>query len=213
MFVTLSDTTCNATSASTVTINAVPLAPSTPVVTVTQPTCASPSGTIVFTTQAGAEYSIGGAYQASPTFSGLVPGTYILSIRNTSDTSCETIGSTITINPAQTPPVTPTTTSVTQPTCAVPTGTIVFNTQAGVEYSIGGTYQASATFSGVLPGTYTLSVHNSTDNTCTTNGFSTVTINGVPTAPATPTVASVTQPTCAIPTGTIVFQFSTRCFI
>ncbi|WP_297869506.1 hypothetical protein, partial [uncultured Flavobacterium sp.] len=54
-----------------------------------------------------------------------------------------------------------------QPTCAVTTGTIVFTTQSGVEYSIDGTtYQSSATFTGVAPGTYTLRVRSTTDNTC-----------------------------------------------
>jgi hypothetical protein len=43
---------------------------------------------------------------------------------------------------------TPTVASITQPTCALPTGTIVFTAQAGVEYSInnGTSYQAGATF-------------------------------------------------------------------
>ncbi|MBP9850042.1 MAG: hypothetical protein KBC58_11460, partial [Flavobacterium sp.] len=41
----------------------------------------------------------------------------------------------------------PTASVTVQPTCAVPTGTIVFTTQSGVEYSIDGTtYQSSATF-------------------------------------------------------------------
>ena len=54
----------------------------------------------------------------------------------------------------------PTVSSTTQPTCAVTTGTIVFTTQTGVEYSIdnGTTYQASPTFAGLVPGTYTLQV-------------------------------------------------------
>jgi hypothetical protein len=47
------------------------------------------------------------------------------------------------------PPLIPTA-SVTQPTCAVPSGSSV-TTQSGVEYSLDGTtYQASNTFSGLL---------------------------------------------------------------
>jgi hypothetical protein len=44
------------------------------------------------------------------------------------------------------PPLIPTA-SVTQPTCAVPSGSISVTTQSGVEYSLDGTtYQASNTF-------------------------------------------------------------------
>jgi hypothetical protein len=54
-------------------------------------------------------------------------------------------GSTTTINSP--PPVVPTTASVTQPTCAVQSGSISVTTQSGVEYSLDGTtYQASNIF-------------------------------------------------------------------
>jgi hypothetical protein len=47
------------------------------------------------------------------------------------------------------PPLIPTA-SVTQPTCAVPSGVVL--PQSGVEYSLDGTtYQASNTFSGLTP--------------------------------------------------------------
>ncbi|MDZ7613047.1 MAG: hypothetical protein U5K51_04565 [Flavobacteriaceae bacterium] len=104
-------------------------------------------------------------------------------------------------------PAVPTVASTTHPTCAVGSGTIVFTAQAGVEYSVnnGTTYQAGATFAGLAPGTYTLRVRSIADNTCSTVAASTVTINAIPTAPAVPTVASTTQPTCAVGSGTIVF--------
>ncbi|NBW27751.1 MAG: hypothetical protein EBR38_04185 [Flavobacteriaceae bacterium] len=71
---------------------------------------------------------------------------------------------------------TPTGSVTAQPTCATTTGTIVFTTQSGVEYSINGTtYQASPTFTGVAAGNYTLKVRSTSDNTCTTTG-STVTV-------------------------------------
>jgi len=71
-----------------------------------------------------------------------------------------------------TPPAVPTTSSVTQPTCAVPTGTIVFNTQSNIEYSVnnGASYQASASFPGLAAGSYTLRVRSTIDNTCSTQG-------------------------------------------
>jgi gliding motility-associated-like protein len=71
---------------------------------------------------------------------------------------------------------TPAGSATVQPTCAITTGTIVFTTQSGVEYSIDGTtYQSSATFTGIAAGTYTLKVRSTSDNTCTATG-STVTL-------------------------------------
>jgi hypothetical protein len=96
------------------------------------------------------EYSVNGtAYQSSNSFAGLAPGV-ILYMSETFDPSCVTMsGSTTTINSIPPPPVVPTTASVTQPTCAVQSGSISVTTQSGVEYSLDGTYQASNTFSGL----------------------------------------------------------------
>ena len=98
----------------------------------------------------------------------------------------------------------PITSNVTQPTCAIPSGTIVVATQTGVEYSINGsTYQATNTFSGVAPGNYTLYVRNLGDTTCVTPSASTVTINALPLLPQFPTVLNIKQPTCLKPSGSI----------
>jgi hypothetical protein len=96
------------------------------------------------------------------------------------------------------------TASVTQPTCAVPSGSISVTTQSGVEYSLDGTtYQASNTFSGLLrmiiPYMFVLGY------SCVTMSSSVITINAVPLPPAVPTASSTIQPTCA-PSGTIVFR-------
>ncbi|GAA4161095.1 hypothetical protein GCM10022217_26210 [Chryseobacterium ginsenosidimutans] len=63
----------------------------TPVATISQPTCASGSvGSITITPQAGAQYSINGgvSYQSGNTFSNISPGNYNIVVRSTSDTSC-----------------------------------------------------------------------------------------------------------------------------
>jgi hypothetical protein len=170
-------------SSSTTTIKTVPLPPAVPTASATvQPTCATPSGTITISTQSGVEYSVNGtAYQSSNSFAGLAQGSYTLYVRNLADPSCVTIsGSTTTINSIPPPPVVPTTASVTQPTCAVQSGSISVTTQSGVEYSLDGTtYQASNTFSGLTPNDYTLYVQ-STSNTCVTMSSSVITINAVP---------------------------------
>ena len=159
--------------------------PTTPTISsVIQPTCAVSTGTIIFNTQTGVQYSInnGGTYQASNIFSNVAQGNYNLRVRSTIG-SCVSNVTNVTITAASGPPATPTAT-ITQPTCAVPTGTIVFNAQTGVEYSInnGGTYQASNNFSNVATGSYTLRVRRPTDNTCSTAG-ATVTINAIPATP------------------------------
>jgi hypothetical protein len=198
-----SSSACIATGGS-VTVNPVPDAPSTPTATLVQPTCAVPTGTITIVSQSGVQYSInnGNNYQASNVFSNVAPGSYTLRVRSTSDNTCNTVGNSVVINAVPTAPTAPTATLV-QPTCAVPTGTIVFTAPtSGVQYSINGTtYQSSATFTGVAPGSYTLRVRSTDDNTCSTAGGSVV-INAVPTAPSIP-AATVVPPTCAAPTGTI----------
>ncbi|MDI5896386.1 gliding motility-associated C-terminal domain-containing protein [Flavobacterium algoritolerans] len=207
------DTTCVTSSSSATTINAIPIPPVVPTTaSVTQPTCGTPSGSITITTQTGVEYSLNGTtYQASNAFSGLAPGAYILYVRNIADNTCITpSGSPITINAIPTPPVVPTTVSVVQPTCGIPSGSITITTQTGVEYSLNGTtYQASNTFTGLVPGTYTLYVRNTADNTCVTSSGSVTTINAIPTPPVVPTTASVTQPTCGMPLGSITITAQT----
>tara|TARA_R110000868_G_scaffold67582_1_gene200407 strand:+ start:231 stop:5039 length:4809 start_codon:yes stop_codon:yes gene_type:complete len=201
------DATCVTMSSATTTIIATPIPPVVPVAaSVTQPTCAIPSGTISITMQAGIEYSLDGVtYQGSNSFSGLAPNDYTLFVRNTGDTSCITMSaSVITINAIPTPPVVPTTSSVVQPTCGTPSGTIAITTQTGVEYSLDGiTYQTSNSFSNLAPNNYTLYVRNLGDTTCMTMSSTTTMVNAVPMPPVVPTSASVVQPTCSTPSGTI----------
>jgi len=99
---TLSDANCTAvsgdiTGSAIVTIITNPVAP---IASVTQPTCATATGTINVTTPVGVgyTYSIGGAYQSATTFSGVTPGTYSLSVQNSA--GCAALTSTsVTVNP------------------------------------------------------------------------------------------------------------------
>jgi hypothetical protein len=211
-----SSPTCFTTYASNpVVILTAVVAPTVNAPTLTQPTCAVPTGTIVVnaTSAATMEYSIdnGGSWQASATFSGLTPGNYNIVVRLQASPSCFTSysGNPVVINAVPVAPVVNAPT-VTHPTCAVPSGTIVVNATGAstLEYSSngGGSWQASATFSGLAPGNYNIAVRLQSSPTCVTNyAANPVVINAVPVAPVV-NAPTVTQPTCAVPTGTIVIN-------
>ncbi|MEY3049159.1 MAG: hypothetical protein RL365_1197, partial [Bacteroidota bacterium] len=181
-FITIRPTGSNCVSPqSTFTINAVPSAPSAPAVTLTQPTCAVPTGTIAFTAQAGVQYGVNGTFQAGTSFASLAPGSYTIAVQSTTDNTCVTNGTAQTINAVPSAPSAPSA-LYSQPNCSVAFGTIVFNNQLNVQYSIGGAFQNGQTFTNLIPGNYTLSVRNINDLTCLTTG-STITINPLPLCP------------------------------
>jgi gliding motility-associated-like protein len=163
-----------------------------------QPTCTTPTGTIVVSAPTGAnlEYSINGtAYQTSASYSGLAPANYNVTVRNTTN-GCVSTSTAVTIN-AVPSIAAPTASATVQPTCTTPTGTIVVSapTGANLEYSINGTaYQTSATLSGLAPANYNVTVRN-TANGCVSSA-TTVTINALP-----PTVIPVFAPINPICSG------------
>ncbi|MDQ3844532.1 MAG: T9SS type A sorting domain-containing protein, partial [Bacteroidota bacterium] len=128
----------------------------------------------------GITYSINGTtYQSSAVFSGVAPGTYSVTARNSGGTSAAT---TVTVNAQPVAPPSAPTVSVSQPTIEVATGTITVTAPvaSGITYSINGTtYQSSAVFSGVAPGTYSVTARNSGG----TSAATTVTVNAQPVAP------------------------------
>ncbi len=198
--------TCVSTATS-VTVNTAPSVPAAPTASVTtQPSCAVSTGTITITAPTGAniQYSIDGTnYQASATFTGVAPGTYNVTAKNTTST-CVSTATSLTVNAAPAVPSAPTASVTTQPSCSVPTGTITVTapTGANIQYSIDGTnYQASGTFAGVAPGTYSVTAKNTT-STCVSSATS-VTVNAAPSVPAAPTASVTAQPTCNTATGTI----------
>ncbi|MFY7884566.1 MAG: hypothetical protein ACOVOV_06955, partial [Dolichospermum sp.] len=96
--------------------------PATPTASVTiQPTCPTPTGTIVVSAPVGAGnlYSIDGVtYQASPTFAGLAPNNYTVTVKKT-PTGCMSSGTNLTVNAVPTI-ATPTASATVQPTCTTP---------------------------------------------------------------------------------------------
>ncbi|MBB3842153.1 hypothetical protein FHS57_006184 [Runella defluvii] len=205
--VTAKNTTTGCISPSlALTVNAVPSAPAQPTASVTvQPTCTTPKGTIVVTAPIGTgiEYSLGGTYQTSATFSNLDAGNYNVTAKNTT-TGCISTSLALTVNAVPSAPAQPTASVTVQPTCTTPQGTIVVTAPVGtgIEYSLGGTYQTSATFSNLDAGNYNVTAKNTTTG-CISPSLA-LTVNAVPSAPATPTASVTVQPTCTTPKGTIV---------
>ena len=195
-------------SKDTVVIGAPVSVPATPSVSVTQPSCATPLGTITINTNAadsGLTYSINGsAYQTGTTFKNLAAGRYPVTAKNS---TCPSSADTVTVNVAKTVPSAPTLKLV-QPTCQTLTGTITVTApldtaQGALAYSINGsTYQPGPGFTAVNPGSYSVTVRNTSG--CVSPSTAAL-INPQRSAPATPTVA-VTQPTCSTPLGTITIN-------
>jgi hypothetical protein len=189
---------CSDIKAVVVTVHTTPDAPTA---TVTQPTCASATGTIEVTapTGAGITYSINGTdYQASTTFENVSPGTYNVTSKAN---GCPSSATSKTVNDQPGTPDAPAA-NVTQPTCAVATGTIVVTAPlgAGITYSINGTdYQAGTTFENVSPGTYNVTAKA---NGCTSPTTS-KTVNPQPPTPGAPTVCIVQPSLCGPTTGTV----------
>nr|WP_322623948.1 T9SS type B sorting domain-containing protein [uncultured Flavobacterium sp.] len=181
-----------------VTINAAPSAPSAPVVAITQPDCTTATGTITVTLVAGATYSIDGTnYVTNNIFTGLIAGTYPVTLRNAA--GCTSAVTSVTINTAPTTPVAPVATP-TQPDCTTSTGTITVTPVAGTTYSIDGTnYVTNNVFTGLVAGTYPVTVRNAAG--CT-SAITSVTINAAPATPSAPLVTTI-HPDCVTPTGTI----------
>jgi hypothetical protein len=142
--------------------------PVVPTITMTQPSCLTATGTITVTAPTGMTYSIDGLTYTNTTgvFSGLATGNYNVTAKDAD--GYVSPRTSVTVNTQPTAPTPPTASVTVQPTCAVATGTIVVSAPAegtGYEYSIGGTYQASATFTGATAGTKNVTVRRTADNT------------------------------------------------
>ncbi len=191
-------------------INISPKAPpAAPVLMVSaQPNCIVTTGTIKVNSPLGVNYLYsldGGTYTSVSTFAKLAPvSSHTVQVKDVT-TSCESLVSSIAINPIPDPPLAPTVT-VTQPGCIVATGKIeVTDPKAGTgfEYRLdGGTYTSVASFAILAPGsTHTITIR---DLLTGCNSAASVKIDLLPANPATPTATVTVNPTCDNPDGTIV---------
>jgi len=120
-------------------------------------------------------------------------------------TSAPSASTTVTVNPLPSPPTIGT---ITQPSCAVQTGSVVLGGLPAGSWTInpGGITGSTSTVTvtGLTAGSHNFTVTNS--NGCTSDESVAVNINTPPAVPTAPVVGTVTQPTCALSTGSIGFS-------
>jgi len=195
---------CTSAATANIVIDPVPGAPAAPTVSIIQPTCTTATAIITVTSAtAGVTFSLDGAsYAPYPAggYTGVAAGPHTLTLQNAA--SCISPVTNITVNAQPPTPAAPTV-SITQPTCTVATGIItVTSATAGLTFSIDGGAYAAYPAGGyiVLPGAHTISAQNAITCISSVTNFN---INSQPVTPAAPTTGSITQPTCAVVTGTV----------
>ena len=176
-------------------INTVPGTPAVADVTIVQPICSAPTGTIIINSPVATDltYSIDGInFQTATEFANLQPGSYTVTVKNAA--GCTSVTNPVIINPVTGGPAIANTT-ITQPTCATPTGTITITSPVGTDltYSINGTsFQTATAFANLQPGSYSITVRNAIDCTSVTNA---IIINAVPNAPSITTTQGCRETT------------------
>jgi len=146
-------------------LNAQPLIPVTPSLSVVQPTCSNGGGKITVSSprNAGYRFSLDGVDFSDSTgvFSNLLSGTYNVSVRGTS--GCVSGITTVVIDQNPLVPAAPVV-AVTQPVCPSQIGSITVSSPvgAGYTYSLDGNTYVNQTgiFSSLAPGTYAVLVKN-----------------------------------------------------
>lgn len=192
----------------TAVVNAPPANPATPILVVNQPVCANDKGNISISSPLGAgfQYSIDSVnYQANAGFTNLLPGSYSVTVKNSSN-NCISATSLAVINAGTGTPPLPTVIITTQPNCLITTGSAIVTSPVGNNYAYsfnGSAYQSNAVFSSLAMGAHSFTVKNIT-NGCISNAM-TININAVPNPPVTP-IVDIKQPNCDITTGTITIQ-------
>jgi len=186
---------------------------------ITQPSCDLPtgsvilgglpsSGTWILTRLPGGVITTGTG--TSTTISGLEPGTWTYTVTNASGCTSNP-SENILILPAPAVPAAPVIDSTAQPSCTVATGTIYLSglpatgTWTLARYpgpTITTGTGTTTTVAGLAAATYYFTVANS--DGCVSPASANATINQQPLSPEVPSVGTITQPTCQIPTGSVI---------
>ncbi len=213
---------CTSASSSAVVINAQPDTPSAPIIgTITQPTCGTSTGSVALSglpatgswtvTRSPGNLSVSGSGTAR-TITGMNPGTYTFTVTNASGCISPPSEEAV-IDPQPVTPAPPVIGAIVHPTCDLATGNILlqnmpetgewtlFRYPGGISSTGTG---SSTTISSLAPGTYNFAVRN--DEGCTSLVSGNAVINAQPPTPTPPVVGTITHPTFAVPTGSVVLS-------
>lgn len=209
---------CTSLPSATVTLQA-STPPGTPnAVTIIQPDCSTPTGSVVLNNlpatgtwtlirNPGEFLSVGSG--TGTTVSGLAPGTYTFSVKNASGcTSSPSPGMAIAAQPLPAPPNVGT---ITQPTCLVSTGSVALSglpssgtwilTRSPGSFTISGS-GTRTTVQQLAPGSYRFTVTNSSG--CVSTPTEEVVIQQAANVPAAPVIGNIAQPSCSTATGAVL---------
>ncbi len=213
---------CTSDPSAEAVINQQPPVPAPPVAgTITDPSCSSPGGSVELlglpatgswiVTRYPGEVTTPGT-GTSTVITGLAPGTYTFNVTNAEGCTSD-LSEIIIINTGQEIPPAPVPESVTQPSCNISTGSVLLTglpstgswtltrMPDGLTYSGTGT---TTVITGMAEGTYTFTVTNA--DGCISLPSSLITIYSQPVTPAPPVPGNITQPTCDLPTGSVVIS-------
>ncbi|HEX2974699.1 MAG TPA: hypothetical protein VHO68_02085, partial [Bacteroidales bacterium] len=210
---------CTSDPSSQIVIDSAPDVPSAPVIEDTsQPGCTTNTGSVrlgslpseswTLTRQPG-NIEIQGS-GTSYTVTGLPPGIYTYTVTAGKCTSAPSPS--IVINSVPSTPRPPTIGSITQPTCSTPSGSVVLTGLPSGSWTLtrnpgNVTAQGSGTrytVTGLTDGTYTFIIANSAG--CVSETSEPVQIDKAPEQPSAPVPGNIVQPTCEVPTGSIVLS-------
>jgi large repetitive protein len=197
---------CTSNTTANVVIDAVTGIPTAPVVTIVQPTCTNPNGTITVTSATtGLMFSFdSGTYISYPVggFSAAA-GNHTLSVQTA--TGCISANTNIVINAQPPTPAAPIV-NIVQPSCILATAIVtVTSPTAGLIFSLD-----SGAFDPYPTGGYSLATGPHTLSTQNSNGcisaLTNIIINPQPETPTVPIVGTITQPTCILSSGSVVLS-------
>ena len=211
---------CTSAPSEIIIILPVPVVPTAPVIDSTaQPTCSVATGSIYLSglPETGTwtlillpDLTITTGTGTTATVSAVVEGKHYFTVTN-SDGCTSPASATFAINPQPVTPVAPTVGTITQPTCQIPTGSVVLSgLPASVTWTLtrmpGGTTTTgsgtSITISGLQSGTWNYTITNEAG--CTSGSTPDIVILPAPSVPSVPEIDTIIQPTCTISTGSVI---------
>ena len=212
---------CISVASANIVINSQPETPAAPTVgTITQPTCAVATGSVVLnglpatgtwtlTRTPGAIPTTGTGI--SSTITGLAAGSYTYTVTNAAG-CISAVSANVVINTQPSAPLAPKIGTITQPTCSVKGSVALSGLPATGTWTLtklpNGTTSdgtgANTVITGLEAGSYTFKVTTSFE--CTSLVSSILVIKPQPVTPEAPTIGAITQPTCILATGSVVLN-------